>query len=87
MLNKEVFFKGIEKLEVEYGDRGFIITKEKATQWYMYMKELPDRDYMFKIDNCLKTCKRVPYMADVLDFTTQDKVPRANVGAYREIKE
>lgn len=53
MLDKDTFFLGIDMLTTEYTDRGFIMTKEKAMQWYKYMKDIPPGEYMKKIENCL----------------------------------
>lgn len=82
MLSKESFNNGIEKLVTEYDDRGFKMTKPRATQWYNYMNCMSDTDFEKKIDKCLMTCKHVPFMADVMDFKEKDEFSPANAGAY-----
>jgi hypothetical protein len=67
MLSKEVFKSGISKLLIEYGDRGFSMSKEKSMQWYEHMINFSESDFTRKIDTCLRTCKKVPFMADILD--------------------
>lgn len=68
MLNQRIFKDGLKKLVNEYGSKGFEVTKERAAQWYEYMKHLSDNQFNAKIDNCIKMCKHVPYMSDVLDI-------------------
>ncbi|ERI92132.1 hypothetical protein HMPREF1982_02673 [Clostridiales bacterium oral taxon 876 str. F0540] len=68
MLSKNVFIDGIERLVLEYKDKGFDMTKEKAEQWYSFMKNMSESEFNRKIDNCLMTCRRSPTMADVLDI-------------------
>lgn len=82
MLSKESFNNGIEKLVTEYGDRGFKMTKQRSLQWYGYMKNISDSEFKRKIDKCLMTCKRVPFMADIMDFKENDEFSPANAGAY-----
>lgn len=72
MLDRNVFMQGIEKLITEYDSRGFVMTKARGAQWYEFMKELSNSDFNKKIDSCLKTCRRVPFMADVLDIKTEE---------------
>jgi hypothetical protein len=67
MLDKDVFKEEINKLIIEYGDRGFSMNKERSKQWYEHMCHFSEAEFKRKIDICLTTCKRVPFMADVLD--------------------
>ena len=67
MVNKEVFKLGIEKLNIEYKDRGFTMTKDKAIQWFDFMKEMDNETFNKKIATCLTTCNHVPFMSDVIN--------------------
>lgn len=85
MLDKESFNKGVEILLTEYGDRGFKMTKERAELWYKHMKNMSVPEFQKKIQNCLMTCKRVPFIADVLDLKESDSFEPANAGAYEYV--
>lgn len=82
MLSKDSFNDGIDKLLVEYGDRGFKMTKKRSELWYEHMKNMSSTEFQKKIDTCLMTCKRVPFMSDVIGFKDGDKFEAANAGAY-----
>lgn len=83
MLSRDTFNAGIEKLNTEYRDRGFTMTKEKALQWYDFMKDMSNSEFKKKVKNCLMTCKRVPFMADILNPPQNDNsFEPANAGAY-----
>jgi hypothetical protein len=83
MLNRNVFIQGLDKLVNEYADRGFTLTEKKANQWYEYMKNLSDTEFLKKIDKCLMSCNHVPYMSDVLAYKEDELNQRPNEGAYR----
>lgn len=83
MLNKDVFNKGVEKLIIEYGDRGFTMSKEKSEQWYEYMKKMSDKEYAEQIDRCLMNCKHTPTMADV--YEGFEKKKSDNESIYRDM--
>jgi hypothetical protein len=82
MLDKKVFNAGVDKLLIEYGDKGFKMTKERAEMWYDRMKNMSDAEFKKKIERCLMTCNKVPFLADVADFKQIDTYTRANDGAY-----
>lgn len=67
MLNNKTFKDGIEKLVIEYGDRGFAMSKGRAAQWYEYVKGMADKQFNKQIDDCLTNCRHVPFMADVFE--------------------
>lgn len=85
VLSKDVFNSEIERLNIEYRDRGFKMTKERATQWYSFMKNMSNSDFKKKVDACLMTCRRVPTMADVLGLKESDTFEPANAGAYEYV--
>jgi hypothetical protein len=80
MLTKDVFKAGIRKLITEYEDRGFSMSKEKSQQWYAYMINLSDEEFLKKVDLCLSICRKVPFMADVLD--SKDPFENTNEKPY-----
>lgn len=65
MLDREVFKKGLKKLTVEYGNKGFIMEDNKVAQWYEYMKSMSDEEFNQNIDYVLKNCSYAPCMADI----------------------
>ena len=75
MLLKEIFNKGIEEMIKAF--IGFEMTKERANIWYKYSKDLTDSQWKGKIENCIRFCRRIPTLADLLDFK----------GYYREEKD
>jgi len=75
MLLKEIFNKGIEEMIKAF--IGFEMTKERANIWYKYSKDLTDSQWKGKIENCIRFCRRIPTLADILDFK----------GYYREEKD
>lgn len=85
MLAKDSFNNGIEKLVTEYSDRGFKMTKERSTQWYEFMKGMSNAEFEKKIQTCLMTCKRVPFMSDVMGFKDGDNFEAANARAYEVV--
>lgn len=85
MLSKDSFNEGIQLLITEYGDRGFKMTKERAALWYKYMKDMSNAEFQKKIQNCLMNCKRVPFIADVLDLKGNESFEPANAGAYEYV--
>lgn len=63
MLDKEMFLKGIHKLEIEYA--GFMLTFERENQWYESLKYLSNENFNRKITDTLKNCNHIPCMADL----------------------
>jgi len=68
MLSKEVFNKSTAKLVTEYGSKGFEMPKERATQWYEFMKEYDDESFINAIDDCLKENSFAPSMSDIIKY-------------------
>jgi hypothetical protein len=66
MLSKEVFKKGLEEIQKSFAN--FKITEDKITIWYKYSKHLEDSMWEKKITNCIKGCRKIPTLADVLDI-------------------
>lgn len=85
MLDREVFNTGVNKLLTEYNDKGFKMTRDRASQWYAFMEDMSNAEFQKKIDTCLMTCRRVPSMADVLGFKENDNFEPANAGAYEYV--
>ena len=74
MLSKEIFKKGLEELEIAFS--GFIMTKRKADIWYKYSKDLTDSKWEKKIENCIKFCRKIPTLADILDLSGYYKIEK-----------
>lgn len=65
MLDKEMFKNQIQKLVIEFEDKGFKMSKERAEQWYDQLKELGDISVKKAIDKVLKTLRYPPTMSDI----------------------
>ena len=85
MLDKEVFNAGVKRLVTEYSDKGFKMTKERASQWYGFMKDMSNSEFEKRVKNCLMTCKKNPTMADVLGLKENGIFEPANAGAYEVV--
>ena len=68
MLLRKIFDCGIEQLQIAFGE-DFKMTKDKAMIWYKYSKHLADNTWQSKIKNCIKGCRRIPTLADILDLS------------------
>ena len=66
MPSMEIFKKGL--VEIENVFEGFNLTENKIKIWYKYSKHLPDNVWKYKIKNCIKGCRKVPALADILDL-------------------
>ncbi len=66
MLNEKLFDKGLEEIEIAFTN--FFMTKERAKVWYKYSKDLEDSKWQKKIKNCIKGCRKIPTLADILDI-------------------
>ena len=66
MLSKKLFREALEEIENVFA--GFNLTEDKIKIWYKYSKHLTDNIWKDKIKNCIKGCRRVPTLADILDL-------------------
>ena len=66
MVSKEFFKKGIEELEIAFDN--FMMTKARANVWYKYSKDLTNDNWLRKIENCIKYCRKTTTFADILDL-------------------
>jgi len=66
MLNKKIFKKGLEKIQNAFD--GFELTENKIKTWYEYCEDLTDEKFLYRIKNCIKGCRRIPTLADILDL-------------------
>ena len=73
MLSKDKFSNYIEKLITEYQVKGFVMTKERAKQWYEYFKKTTDEAFIKAIDTCIKEVSYCPSMADIFKNCTFEK--------------
>ncbi|QCX33500.1 hypothetical protein FDN13_07125 [Caloramator sp. E03] len=65
MLDVNVFKEFVNKLDIEYKEKGFLMTTQRAKQWYEYMKDMTDEEFKQRIDWVLKNVSFSPSMADV----------------------
>ena len=65
MLSKKIFEDGISELVVVFN---FSMTKTRAEVWYKYSKNISDSKWQKKIANCIKGCRKIPTLADILDI-------------------
>ena len=68
MLDKTVFSEQIQRLVIEYGDKGFSMSKERASQWYEFFKIFSEGKLRDMITDCLVNVSHSPTMADILKF-------------------
>jgi hypothetical protein len=61
------------------------MTRERAALWYKYMKDMSNAEFQGRVQNCLMTCKRIPFLADVMGFKENDSFEPANAGAYEYV--
>ena len=66
MLNKKLFREALEELEVVF--EGFNLNDRKINIWYKYSKDLTDKDFLYRVKNCIKGCRKIPTLADILDW-------------------
>lgn len=65
MLSEQFFINEVNKLVVEFSDKGFSMSKEKAAQWYESMKELTEYQVSNAVQEILRTSKFSPTMSDI----------------------
>jgi hypothetical protein len=68
VLTKEAFVKEVDRLEIEFADKGFTMSKEKAEQWYDLLKDLTEHQLHEAVNSILRNSKFSPVMSDV--YTT-----------------
>lgn len=84
MLDKKVFENEVNKIAIEFKDKGFEMTKERSGQWYDYMKDMSDDEFTKRIDCVIRNYSDKPSMADV--FKLYDRIERIpNLRAYRKL--
>jgi len=66
MINKKFFIQCIERLSIEFGDKGFKMTDRRLEQWYSFFKDFDKNAFDAMIDGTLKNCNHCPSMADVM---------------------
>ncbi|MBA7478842.1 hypothetical protein ES707_14270 [subsurface metagenome] len=66
MLLRRIFEEGLVEIEIAFSN--FEMTKKRADIWYKYCKDLTDEDWKEKIKNCIKGCRKIPTLADILDW-------------------
>lgn len=66
MLSQKVFKQGLKELEECFDN--FKVTEEKMRGWYKHSKHLDDHKWQQKIASCIKGCRKVPTLADILDI-------------------
>lgn len=67
MLSKRLFKEALEEIKEVFD--GFNLTESKIKIWYKYSKYLTDSQWKKKIENCIKYCRKIPTLADILDLS------------------
>lgn len=86
MLSTKAFTDAIGKLEVEFENKSFNMTKERASQWYSYMKDIPEEEFNKRIDYVLKNCTYAPTMADIFKADVNNNSTGINSAAYEPFR-
>jgi len=66
MLLRKMFEEGLEEIEIAF--KNFEMTKRRADIWYKYSKDLTDSQWKGKIESCIRFCRKIPTLADILDL-------------------
>ena len=84
MLNKKLFRNGLEELQNAFSR--FELDEKKIEIWYKYSKDLTDSQWKKKIENCIKFCRKIPSLADILDLSGYYKEDRdwSGVNTFKE---
>ena len=67
MLLRKMFEEGLEEIEIAF--KNFEMTKRRADIWYKYCKDLTNDNWNKKIKNCIRFCRKIPTLADILDLS------------------
>ena len=86
-LLKKIFNEGLVEIEIAFSN--FEMTKKRADIWYKYSKHLTDDVWKSKIKNCIKGCRKIPTLADILDLQGYyiDKKELAEIEKIKRDKE
>lgn len=64
-MTKDVFVNELQRLVTEYEDKGFKMSKERASQWYEFFKNINYENFKDAVEEVLKTVSYCPTMADL----------------------
>lgn len=70
MLKPDVFKAGIAELMTAFNME---LTPEQIKLWYKHCKKLSDSQFNSKVTACIETCKKKPYIADLLNTEIEDR--------------
>ncbi len=65
-MDKDLFKKQIDKLVIEYSDKGFRMTKERAEQWHSYLNGYDYELFMKAIDHYIKSSPYMPTINEII---------------------
>lgn len=65
VMDKNFFNEQIKRLVIEYSDKGFSMSKERATQWYETLSNFKEDSLSKAICEVLMTCSYSPTIADI----------------------
>ena len=69
MLDKEVFRKEMERINVLFPNWKVDITDKKSMEiWYSELKELSDKQFVENVDQYIKNNSYPPTVADILNY-------------------
>lgn len=69
-MTKDFFTKQIERIVIEFGDKGFTMSKEKAAQWFEFFKGIKETNFADAITTLLNNCDKCPSMATLTNILT-----------------
>jgi hypothetical protein len=67
-MNENFFNNEVQKLVIEFKDKGFTMSKERAKQWYEMLSEYTDNEFKNAIDKLLKEISYCPTIADIFKY-------------------
>lgn len=85
-LNQKAYEAGINELGIAFEHIRFELNKKQAAAWYKYFSHLSEIQFQRRIENCIRTCKKIPTIADILNY--EDVEQPAKVEApewFREV--
>ncbi len=66
-IDREVFKKLINILEIEYEEKGFRMSKERAEMWYESLGSFPEKKLRNGIKLYIEQCTFSPQLADIIE--------------------
>lgn len=85
MLSQDVFNEGMKNLKAEYGN-SFNDDPKRLRNWWARCKDMTDVEFEKRVELVMETCRKVPYLADLLDEEISVKAKNAANNAFTKEK-